>query len=77
MDVLSVQIMAIVVTALGLLVSVPFQVFVHEDSTAKPASLKWYKWIQKPEFYLVIWDWEVQMYFFSLHAGDEHYYYVA
>ena len=47
------QIMAIVVTVLGFLLSVPFQIFVYEDPNIKPDSLKWYKWIQKPEFYLV------------------------
>jgi len=47
------QIMAVVVTVLGVIVSAPFQVFVHEDPNTKHVSQKWYMWIRKPDFYLV------------------------
>lgn len=47
--------MAVVVVALGLPVSLLFQVFVPEDSTAgrRTVKLKWYKWFVNPRFYLV------------------------
>ncbi len=47
------QIMAIVVIVLGLVVSTPFQIFVRENAAIKLPTLKWYKWLRKPEFYLV------------------------
>ena len=47
------QIMAIVVILLGLPVSLLFQFFVREDSTAVTVKLKWYKWLLNPKFYLV------------------------
>ncbi len=48
--------MAIVVIVLGLVVSTPFQIFVHENAAIKLPALKWYKWLRKPEFYLVSVD---------------------
>ena len=47
------QIMAIVVILLGLPVSLLFQFFVREDSTAVTVKLKWCKWLLNPKFYLV------------------------
>ena len=47
------QIMALVVIGLGVPVSLLFQIFIHENATAKPPKQKWYKWLMNPEFYLV------------------------
>ena len=48
------QIMALVVTGLGLMVTMSFQIFIRENPNANPApKLKWYKWLTNPEFYLV------------------------
>ena len=45
--------MALVVTGLGLMVTMSFQIFIHENPNANPPKLKWYKWLTNPEFYLV------------------------
>ena len=50
---LSLQIMAIIALTLGVTVSTPFQIFVHEDPNADLPTLRWYQWLLKPEFYLV------------------------
>lgn len=47
------QIMALVVTGLGLMVTMSFQIFIRENPNANPPKLKWYKWLTNPEFYLV------------------------
>lgn len=47
------QIMAIIVILLGVAVSIPFHIFVHEKPSTNSTTLKWYKWLVKPEFYLV------------------------
>ena len=47
------QIMALVVIVLGVPVSLLFQIFIHENATARPPKQKWYKWLMNPEFYLV------------------------
>ena len=45
--------MAIVVIAVGLSISMCFQLFVKEDPNYKAPKLKWHKWLMKPDFYLV------------------------
>lgn len=42
-----------VVIALGLPVSLIFQLLVPEDPNANPPKLKWYRWLVNPKFYLV------------------------
>ena len=45
--------MAIVVIVLGVAVSTPFHIFVRERPDASSQTLRWYKWLLKPQFYLV------------------------
>lgn len=47
------KIMAIIVIVLGLAVSMPFHIFVRERADMESQSLPWYKWLMKPQFYLV------------------------
>lgn len=47
------QIMAIAVVVFGLLTVTPFQIVIRENPKIKLPTLRWFKWIQKPEFYLV------------------------
>ena len=47
------QIMAIAVIVFGLLTVIPFQIVIRENPKIKLPTLRWFKWIQKPEFYLV------------------------
>ena len=46
------QILAIIVIGLGFLMIIPFHVVVREKN-AVLNKLKWYKWLMKPDFYLV------------------------
>lgn len=44
--------MALIVIGLGFVMVIPFHVVVHEKNTVLK-KLKWYKWLLKPNFYLV------------------------
>ena len=44
--------MAVIVIGLGILMVIPFHVVVREKNTVLK-KLKWYRWLLKPEFYLV------------------------
>ena len=44
--------MAIIVIGLGVLMVIPFHIVVHEKNTLLK-KLKWYRWLLKPDFYLV------------------------
>ena len=46
--------MAIIVTVLGLILTLPFQIFIREKPSVALKKLKWYKWLIQPKFYLVI-----------------------
>ena len=48
-----IQIMALIVTVLGFLLALPFQIFLREKPTKTLKKLKWYKWFMNPRFYLV------------------------
>ena len=45
--------MAIIVTVLGLIFTLPFQIFIREKPSVALKKLKWYKWLVQPNFYLV------------------------
>ena len=45
--------MAIIVTVLGLIFTLPFQIFIREKPSVALKKLKWYKWLVQPKFYLV------------------------
>ena len=45
--------MAIIVTVLGLIFTLPFQIFIREKPSVVLKKLKWYKWLVNPKFYLV------------------------
>lgn len=45
--------MAIIVTVLGLILTLPFQIFIREKPSVALKKLKWYKWLVNPKFYLV------------------------
>ena len=45
--------MAIIVTVLGLIFTLPFQIFIREKPSVALKKLKWYKWLVNPKFYLV------------------------
>ena len=44
--------MAIIVIGLGVLMVIPFHIVVREKNTVLK-KLKWYRWLLKPDFYLV------------------------
>ena len=44
--------MALIVIGLGVLMVIPFHIVVREKNTVLK-KLKWYLWLQKPDFYLV------------------------
>ena len=46
--------LAVIVVGFGFLASTPFQVFIREKSDVKLKKLQWYKWLQNPQFYLVV-----------------------
>ena len=46
------QVMAIIVIGLGVLMVIPFHIVVREKDTVLK-KLKWYRWLLKPDFYLV------------------------
>ena len=48
------KVLAIIVIGLGLLMMIPFHIIVREKNTILK-KLKWYKWLIKPNFYLVSW----------------------
>ena len=54
--IISPQIMAIIVTVLGLIFTLPFQIFIREKPSVALKKLKWYKWLINPKFYLVSTD---------------------
>lgn len=45
--------MALIVTVLGFLLALPFQIFIREKPAKALLKLKWYKWFVNPRFYLV------------------------
>lgn len=47
------QILALVVTVVGFLCTLPFQIFIREKSNVQVKKLEWYKWLKNPQFYLV------------------------
>ena len=47
------QIMALVVIALGVSVSIFFQIFVRENPDSNPPRRRWYKWFMNSQFYVV------------------------
>jgi hypothetical protein len=49
-----IQVLALIVVIFGFIFTLPFQIFVREKSNVKLKKLKWYKWLQNPQFYLVI-----------------------
>ena len=49
---INLQVMAIIVIGLGILMVIPFHVVVREKNTVLK-KLKWYRWLLKPDFYLV------------------------
>lgn len=53
------QVLALIVVVFGFIFTLPFQIFVREKSNVNLKKLKWYRWLQNPQFYLVItveWD---------------------
>ena len=46
------KVLAIIVIGLGLLMMIPFHAIVREKNTVLK-KLKWYKWLIRPNFYLV------------------------
>ena len=48
-----VQIMALIVSVLGFLLALPFQILLRERPTKTLKKLEWYKWFMNPRFYLV------------------------
>lgn len=47
------QIMALIVTVVGLTITMTFQILIREDPDAKPPKMKWTRWFKKAQFYLV------------------------
>ena len=48
------QIVAIIAIALGFLFAIPFQILIKESpDSANLPRLPWFKWLQKPQFFLV------------------------
>ena len=45
--------MALIVTVLGFVFALPFQIFIREKPSKSLEKLKWYKWFMNPRFYLV------------------------
>ena len=62
--------MALVVIGLGVAVAMFFQVFVHENPDAHPLKLKWYKWLSRPQLYLV-WSHTAEC-SFSVQKAEEY-----
>ena len=54
MNLLSMQVLALIVTIFGFVVSLPFQIFIREKPNVHLKKLEWYKWLKNPQFYLVI-----------------------
>lgn len=48
-----VQIMALVITAIGCVTATIFMVFIHEHGDVELPKRKWYSWFTKPSFYMV------------------------
>ena len=46
--------MALIVTVLGFIFALPFQIFIREKPPKSLEKLKWYKWFMNPRFYLVM-----------------------
>ena len=47
------QVLALIVVVFGFIFTLPFQIFVREKQNVNLKTLKWYKWLQNPQFYLV------------------------
>ena len=61
MDDIIAQVLAIIVIGLGILMVIPFHIVIREKNTVLK-KLKWYKWLIKPDFYLV----SIIIFFWSL-----------
>ena len=48
------QVLALIVIVVGFIATLPFQIFVREKAKVNLKKLEWYKWLQNPQFYLVI-----------------------
>ena len=48
------QVLALIVIIVGFIFTLPFQIFVREKANVNLKKLEWYKWLQNPQFYLVI-----------------------
>ena len=48
------QVLALIVVVVGFVFTLPFQIFVREKQNVNLKKLKWYQWLQNPQFYLVI-----------------------
>ena len=77
------QVLALIVTIFGFIVSLPFQMFIREKPNVSLKKLEWYKWLKNPQFYLVImlaqllflaiWYLPCKIYcFMTCHTGNLH-----
>ena len=56
------QVLALIVIVVGFIATLPFQIFVREKAKVNLKKLEWYKWLQNPQFYLVIRFYSLNVY---------------